>query len=31
MKLVTNPVAVDADPELTAYARAQNWPQISLR
>ena len=31
MKLVTNPVAVDADAELTAYATAQNWPQISLR
>ncbi len=31
MKLVTNPVAVDADAELTAYATAQNWPKISLR
>ncbi|MDX1915299.1 MAG: HAD family hydrolase [Methylophilus sp.] len=31
MKLVTNPVAVDADPTLAAYAEAQDWPQISLR
>jgi HAD superfamily hydrolase (TIGR01490 family) len=31
MKLVTNPVAVDADEILTAYAQAQAWPQISLR
>lgn len=31
MKLVTNPVAVDADPTLTAYANAHGWPQISLR
>lgn len=31
MKLVTNPVAVDADPTLTAYAVEQGWPHISLR
>lgn len=31
MKLVTNPVAVDADPTLTAYATEQGWSQISLR
>ncbi len=31
MKLVTNPVAVDADPNLTAYAQQQAWPHISLR
>lgn len=31
MKLVTNPVAVDADPTLTAYAQAHGWPLISLR
>jgi HAD superfamily hydrolase (TIGR01490 family) len=31
MKLVTNPVAVDADETLTAYAKQQNWPYISLR
>jgi HAD superfamily hydrolase (TIGR01490 family) len=31
MKLVTNPVAVDADPTLTEYAKQQSWPQISLR
>lgn len=31
MKLVTNPVAVDADEKLTAFAKAQNWPLISLR
>ena len=31
MKLVTNPVAVDADEVLTAYAQQQAWPQISLR
>ncbi|HNV87453.1 MAG TPA: HAD family hydrolase [Methylotenera sp.] len=31
MKLVTNPVAVDADAILTAYAEEQAWPQISLR
>lgn len=31
MKLVTHPVAVDADPTLTAYAKAHGWPHISLR
>jgi HAD superfamily hydrolase (TIGR01490 family) len=31
LKLVTNPVAVDADPQLTAYAEAYGWPHISLR
>jgi hypothetical protein len=31
MKLVTNPVAVDADPTLTVYASEHGWPHISLR
>ena len=31
MQLVTNPVAVDADAILTAYAQEQTWPLISLR
>lgn len=31
MKLVTNPVAVDADPQLTEYAQQNSWPCISLR
>jgi len=31
MKLVTNPVAVDADATLTAYAKENGWLQISLR
>jgi len=31
MKLVTNPVAVDADEILTKYAKEQAWPVISLR
>jgi len=31
MKLVTDPVAVDADPTLQAYAMEKGWPQISLR
>jgi HAD superfamily hydrolase (TIGR01490 family) len=31
MKLVTNPVAVDADEVLTTYAKEQAWPAISLR
>lgn len=31
MKLVTNPVAVDADPTLTSYAEQNGWPVISLR
>jgi len=31
MKLVTNPVAVDADEILAEYAKTQDWPHISLR
>ncbi len=31
MKLVTNPVAVDADATLAEHAKQQNWPLISLR
>lgn len=31
MNLVTHPVAVDADPTLTAHAEAHGWPIISLR
>ena len=31
MQLVTNPVAVDADEILTAYAQERAWPQMSLR
>ena len=31
MKIVTNPVAVDADETLALYAKKQGWPQISLR
>ena len=31
MKLVTNPVAVDADDTLIAYAKQQGWPTMSLR
>jgi HAD superfamily hydrolase (TIGR01490 family) len=31
MKLVTHPVAVDADSQLTQYAQANGWTQISLR
>ena len=31
MKLVTNPVAVDADETLAAYANQHAWQQISLR
>ncbi|MEK9824725.1 MAG: HAD family hydrolase [Methylotenera sp.] len=31
MKMVTNPVAVDADAILTDYAKQQGWPMISLR
>ena len=31
MNLVTNPVAVDADDTLVAYAKQQGWPLISLR
>ncbi len=31
MKLVTNPVAVNADDILKAYAELRGWPHISLR
>jgi len=31
LKVVANPVAVDADEKLTQYAQAQNWRIISLR
>jgi len=31
LKKVANPVAVDPDPELYAYAQQQGWPVISLR
>ncbi len=31
MNLVTNPVAVDADPTLMKVAQEKGWPQISLR
>jgi len=31
MKLVTNPVAVDADATLASYAEQHDWPRISLR
>lgn len=31
MKLVTNPVAVNADDVLKQYAKENAWPQISLR
>lgn len=31
MKLVTHPVAVDADPTLLAYAQQHQWPCITLR
>lgn len=31
LKVVDHPVAVDADPVLTAYAEQQGWPVISLR
>jgi HAD superfamily hydrolase (TIGR01490 family) len=31
MKLVTNPVAVDADEILTQHATEKAWPQMSLR
>ncbi len=31
MKLVSHPVAVDADTILSEYAKQQGWPQISLR
>lgn len=31
LKRVSHPVAVDADPQLTAYAEQHQWPCISLR
>ena len=31
LKRVENPVAVDPDEKLSAYAKAENWPIISLR
>jgi HAD superfamily hydrolase (TIGR01490 family) len=31
MKMVKQPVAVDPDPQLKAYAEANGWPIISLR
>jgi len=31
LKLVDNPVAVDPDEKLTAFAQTNNWPIISLR
>jgi HAD superfamily hydrolase (TIGR01490 family) len=31
LKLVTHPVAVDADPQLKAFADERGWPVISLR
>lgn len=31
LKVVDNPVVVDADPVLTAYAEQHKWPIISLR
>jgi HAD superfamily hydrolase (TIGR01490 family) len=31
MKVVSRPVAVDADPQLTEFAKANNWPLMSLR
>ncbi len=31
LKEVQHPVAVDADPELEAYAKKMGWPHISLR
>jgi HAD superfamily hydrolase (TIGR01490 family) len=31
LKLVTNPVAVDADPQLAEHAQKNAWPSISLR
>jgi len=31
LDIVDNPVAVDPDDELAAYAAARNWPVISLR
>ncbi len=31
LKRVDNPIAVDPDQKLSAYAKAENWPIISLR
>jgi len=31
LKIVDNPVAVDADEKLLSYAKEQNWPIMSLR
>ena len=31
LKMVDNPVAVDADEQLQAFAKEQGWPHISLR
>lgn len=31
LKMVDNPVAVDADEQLQAFAQQQGWPHISLR
>ena len=31
LKLVTHPVAVDADDKLASYAQQNDWPQLSLR
>ncbi|NRB37743.1 MAG: HAD family hydrolase [Pseudomonadales bacterium] len=31
LKMVDNPVAVDADTQLQAFAKEQGWPHISLR
>ena len=31
LELVDNPVAVDPDSQLADYAKARNWPVISLR
>ena len=31
LELVSNPVAVDADPTLHSHAQARGWPSISLR
>ena len=31
LELVDHPIAVDADETLSAYARQQGWPMMSLR
>lgn len=31
LDIVTHPVAVDADPQLTEYAKQKSWPIISLK